>query len=126
MKRLTQGLVLALHQQMLAAHGGSEGVRDESLLDAALEAPYAAFAGREFFPTIEEKAARLGFGIVANHPFVDGNKRTGIMALLVLLDLNGVTVSTNNAELISLGLGLASGEITYEQTVRWVRERAGV
>lgn len=125
MKRLSREHIVALHAQQVSAKGGLHGIRDETLLDAAIEAPYAAFGGIEFFPTLAEKAARLAFGLAANHPFNDGNKRIAVVSVLVLLGVNGVSVRCDDDELIALGLGLAAGEIDYEATLAWVRERIG-
>jgi death-on-curing protein len=104
----------------MEATGGAPGVRDDRLLDSALAAPDSAFEGTEFYPTVEAKAARLAFGLVANHPFVDGNKRVGILAMLVLLDLGGITVEASDDELVALGLGLARREIDSEGVLAWI------
>ena len=90
---------------------------------SALNIPFQIFGGVEFYQTILEKAARLCFGLVKNHPFVDGNKRIGAMALLSTLDLNDIPIRTNNPELIEVILSLSSGEIDYEGLLRWVQER---
>ena len=77
MKRLTKRQVLLLHEQLLQEFGGTPGVRDEGLLDSALAAPFQTFDGQSLYPSVQAKAAQLGFGLVCNHPFVDGNKRVG-------------------------------------------------
>lgn len=123
MIKFDQDKVLLLHQLLIEQTGGEDGVRDFGLLDSALEACFATFDGKELFPTKEEKAARLGVGLVANHAFVDGNKRIGLYVMLTFLEVNGIRLETNDDELVELGLGLAQGEIKYEELLQWIRER---
>lgn len=123
MIKFDQDKVLLLHQLLIEQTGGEDGVRDFGLLDSALEACFATFDGKELFPTKEEKAARLGVGLVANHAFVDGNKRIGLYVMLTFLEVNGIKLETNDDELVELGLGLAQGEIKYEELLQWIRER---
>ena len=87
MKKLTKEQVLLLHRDLIEAHGGSAGIRDEGLLDSALETPFQTFGGQYLLPTIQQKVVRLGFGLIMNHPFVDGNKRIGVHVMLTLLAL---------------------------------------
>ena len=77
MIRLSKPQILLLHEQLLEATGGSSGLRDEGMLDSALNAPFQTFNGEDVYPSIQQKAARLCFGLIKNHPFVDGNKRIG-------------------------------------------------
>lgn len=112
--------VMLLHRIMLEATGGSDGVRDAGLLDSALEAAYATFDGKEMFPSKEEKAARLGVGLISNHAFVDGNKRIGMYVLLSFLELNGVYVEATNEEVIEVGLAIAQGTMKYEGLLSWI------
>lgn len=121
MKHLSKRQILVLHAQLLAETGGSDGLRDEGLLESALDAPYAGVAGEEFYPSVEAKAARLAFGLVANHPFVDGNKRIGVLAMLVLLDINGIAVLARDSELVELGLALAEGTTDTQSVLDWIR-----
>ncbi len=79
-----------LHSQLIEVTGGSDGIRDEGLLDSALAAPFQSYAGEELYPGIQAKAARLGYGLIKNHCMVDGNKRNGAHAMLVFLALNGI------------------------------------
>jgi death-on-curing protein len=82
---LTREQVILLHAQLIQETGGSEGIRDEGLLDSALHAPFQSYADVDTFPSIQQKAARLGFGLVKNHAFIDGNKRISTHAMLDLL-----------------------------------------
>ena len=123
MIKFSQDKVLLLHRLLIEQTGGEDGVRDFGLLDSALEACYATFDGKELFPTKEEKAARLGAGLVSNHAFVDGNKRIGLYVMLTFLEVNGIKIETTDEGLVNLGLGLAQGQMKYEDLLRWIRER---
>ena len=95
MIKLTKEQIVLLHAQLIRDTGGSDGIRDEGLLDSALYAPFQSYAGTDRFPSIQQKAARLGYGLVKNHAFVDGNKRTGAHAMLVILALNELNWNTH-------------------------------
>ena len=123
MIRLTKEEILILHDQLVERYGGARGVRDENLLDSALNAPFQGYGGYEFYPSVIQKAVRLCFGLVMNHPFYDGNKRIGAMALLVTLDLNRLTLKTNSAELSEIILRLATGSVDDETLLRWVQDQ---
>lgn len=112
--------VRVLHAYALAETGGADGVRGGALLDAAVAAPYAGFGGTEFYPSIQAKAARLAFGIIRNHPFVDGNKRVGMLAMLTLLGVNNIALTFTDTELEALGVGVADGTIATEELQAWI------
>ncbi len=114
--------VLLLHKLMAEATGGAIGVRDEALLESALAGVFATFGGEEFYPTKEEKGARLGYSLISNHAFVDGNKRIGMYVMLTFLEVNGVRLECTNEEIVRVGLAVASGEMSYEQLLGWVVE----
>lgn len=114
-------LVSALHQVMRQASGGSEGLRDEGLLCSAIGSAYATFGGVELYPTVEEKAARLGFALASNHPFVDGNKRIGVLVLLTFLAAHGREINATNEEIYDLGMALGKGEMTYPLLLDFVK-----
>ena len=117
MKRLSLRQVKALHAQVLAEIGGASGLRDEALLESAVDAPEAGFGGQESYPSVEAKAARLAFGLVRNHPFIDGNKRVGVLAMLITLEGNGIDMDVSDDDLIDLGLGLAEGRMETDEVV---------
>ena len=122
MIRFSKEKVLLLHKLLAEATGGGVGLRDEGLLDSALEGVYAGFDGREFYPTKEEKGARLGYTLISNHAFVDGNKRIGLYVMLSFLEMNGVRISCTDEELVRIGLAVAGGSMSYEQLLQWVRD----
>ena len=109
-----------LHTQLILQTGGSEGVRDYNLLDSALETPFQSFGGDELYPTIQAKAARLGYGLIKNHCMIDGNKRIGTHAMLVFLALNGIELKYTQKELYETILHVAAGKIEYEDLLQWV------
>lgn len=125
MKKLTKEQLLLLHEQLIDRYGGMKGIRDEFLLDSALNAPYQSYDSYEFYPTVIQKATRLCYGLVMDHPFFDGNKRIGALALLVTLDLNQFSLLASNDELSKEILQLAAGTITYEAFYQWVQEHLG-
>lgn len=120
MIRLTKQQVISLHKDIIAVSGGSPEIRDDGLLDSALNAPFQTFSGTELYPTIIEKAARLGYSLIKNHAFVDGNKRIGAHTMLVFLTLNGIEVEYEDNDFIQLVLGVAAGEISDEQLLAWL------
>lgn len=120
MKKLSKKQILMLHTQLIQQTGGSEGVRDYNLLDSALETPFQSFGGDEVYPTIQAKAARLGYGLIKNHCMIDGNKRIGTHAMLVFLALNGIELKYMQKELYETILDVAAGKIEYEDLLQWV------
>ena len=122
MIRLYKRQILLLHEQLIAETGGSSGLRDEGMLDSALNAPFQSFSGEDVYPSLQQKAARLCFGLVKNHPFVDGNKRIGAHAMLVFLTLNGIELQHSQTELSDVILKLAAGEIESADLLRWILE----
>jgi len=122
MIRFSREKVLLFHQLLAEATGGSIGVRDQGLLDSALEGAFAGFGNQEFYPTKEEKGARLGYTLISNHAFVDGNKRIGIYVMLSFLEMNGIRISCTDEELVQVGLSVADGKMRYEELYSWVLE----
>lgn len=123
MKRLTTAQIRAMHSALVQQTGGTDGIRDEGLLDSALQAPFQSFAGEYAHKSLEAKAARLGYGLIKNHAFVDGNKRIGMLAMLVFLELNGVSLCCTDQEIIDTGLMLASGQMSIKELLSWILAR---
>lgn len=126
MKLLSKRQVLLLHEQLLAQTGGLQGIRDEGLLESALEAPFQGFGDIDAYPSLQQKAARLGYGLIKNHPFFDGNKRTGTHIMLVFLAINGVELTYSQKELSDIIVAVAAGENGYEELLAWLlKHQAG-
>ncbi|MBO4423062.1 MAG: type II toxin-antitoxin system death-on-curing family toxin [Clostridia bacterium] len=123
MKILTKDQVILLHAQLIEETGGSDGLRDEDLLDSAILAPFQSFDGKDLYPTVLEKGAQLGFGLIRNHAFVDGNKRIGAHAMLVFLALNGYTFFYTQKELSDIILAVASGDKSSRDLLLWLKSR---
>ena len=120
MIRLSKPQILLLHEQLVAETGGSSGLRDEGMLDSALNTPFQTFAGKDVYPSLQQKAARLCFGLVKNHPFVDGNKRIGAHVMLVFLALNGIELQHTQTELSEVILQLAAGTLQSSDLLHWI------
>ena len=120
MKRLSYETVVALHSELIAQTGGLDGVRDANMLDASVNSPFHTFGGQYLYPTIQAMAAHLAFSLIKNHPFLDGNKRIGILSMLVFLELNDLPIICTDDELISLGLGLADSSISEAELIEWI------
>ena len=121
MKVLSKRQILMLHSTLVAQSGGMDGLRDEGLLESAINTPLQTFAGQELYPTVLEKAARLGYGLIHNHPFLDGNKRIGAHAMLVFLDINNITLSYEDDDLIAAILRVASGDMDEGELLEWLK-----
>ena len=119
---LSKEQVLKLHTSLIKTTGGSNGIRDERMLDMALNNPFQSFGGKELYPSIQAKAARLCFGLVRNHAMLDGNKRLGTHVMLVFLALNGYELSYSQNELSDVILALASGNIGEKEILQWIIE----
>ena len=122
MIKFSKEKVLLLHQLIAEETGGSIGVRDEALLESALETAFSSFDGQEFYPSKEEKGARLGYTLISNHAFVDGNKRIGMYVMLTFLEVNGIRLECTNEEIVEVGLAVASGAMGYEPLLEWVQD----
>ena len=121
MIKFSKEKVLLLHQLIAEETGGSIGVRDEGLLESALEAAFSTFGGQELYPTKEEKGAHIGFNLISNHAFGDGNKRIGMHVMLTFLLVNGIRLNCTNEDVVEAGLGVASGAMDYEELLQWIR-----
>jgi death-on-curing protein len=113
--------VLELHRKILEQSGGASGIRDMGLLESAIAQPRMTFGGEDLYPSLLEKAAALGFSIILNHPFIDGNKRTGHAAKETFLVLNGLEINASVDEQERVVLAIASGELRREAFVEWLQ-----
>ena len=113
--------VLLLHQLLIEETGGEPNLRDINLLDSSIKQIYQTFDGVELYKTKEEKAARLGYSLVSNHVFVDGNKRIGMYAMLTFLEVNGVKVNFTNEEIVDIGMKIASSKMSYEELLKEIK-----
>lgn len=120
MKRLSIPQIVMMHSALIKETGGLDGIRDENLLDSAVNAPFQTFGGEYVYKTLEAKAARLGYSLVKNHPFVDGNKRIGMLAMLVFLEINGIELTCSDQDIIETALKLAAGEMDDKQLLEWI------
>lgn len=120
MKTLSKNQVTALHSALIWEFGGIDGIRDEGLLESALAAPFQTFGGEPVYPSLQAKAAQLGFGLIRNHPFVDGNKRIGAHTMLVFLAVNGIELRYEQQELIDIVLSVAAGQIDRQGLLQWI------
>ena len=122
MIKLSREKVLLLHQMITQETGGDPNIRDVALLESALESAFATFDGKELYPTKEEKGAKLGFSLISNHAFVDGNKRIGMYVLLTFLEINGIRINPSVEDVARVGLAVAEGKMNYEDLLQWILE----
>ena len=116
MKILTKEQILLLHSQLVKEFGGSLDIRDDSLLESAINTPFQTYGGEELYPTLLDKASRLCFGLVKNHPFVDGNKRIGTHAMLVFLAIPMAAIAA------MIKLSVASGTQSDSDILQWLQQ----
>ena len=122
MIKFSEEKVLLLHKLITEETGGDPNLRDKALLESALESAFATFDGEELYPTKQEKAARLGFSLISNHAFVDGNKRIGMYVMMTFLEVNGIRIRPTVADVARVGLAVAAGEMKYEELLAWILE----
>jgi death-on-curing protein len=120
MRYLTIAEVLETYQRIMAQSGGLVGIRDFGALESAISQPYMTFGGNELYPSLVEKAAALGFSLIQNHPFTDGNKRTGHAVMAMFLAMNGYKINASIDEQVEIILSLASGNLTRESFATWL------
>lgn len=120
MIKFSQEKVLLLHKLITEETGGDPNIRDFDLLDSALESAFQTFDGAELYPTKEEKGARIGYALISNHAFVDGNKRIGMYVLLTFLEVNGIRIHPTVDDVVRVGLAVASGEMKYDELLEWI------
>ena len=117
---LTRQIIVAIHDEQLATHGGASGLRDEAMLESALDRPKNKWLYEN--AGLAELAAAYAFAIARNHPFVDGNKRTSLLALYTFPGVNGIDFDVPEADAAAMFLSLAAGEVNEESLTRWVRD----
>lgn len=117
----SSGQIIGMHRRIILRTGGSGELRSRALLESAVARAEAGYGEHDLYPSVEEKAAAVGCGLIQNHAFVDGNKRVGVLALLLILRNNRYSVQFTQDELISLGLDVASGKMDVPQVVDWIR-----
>ena len=120
MIKFSKEKVLLLHKLITEETGGDPNIRDSRLLDSALESAFQTFDGKALYPTKEEKGARIGYALISNHAFVDGNKRIGMYVLLTFLETNGVKISPTVDDVARVGLAVAAGEMSYDDLLDWI------
>ena len=113
--------VIALHSKIIKKTGGIDGLRDRSGLEAAIAAPLQSFGGADFYPTTIEKIARLGYGLAANHAFIDGNKRIGALMTQLLLQWNEYNIVLNKGELADMFIAIADGSADKDELLKWIQ-----
>jgi death-on-curing protein len=124
MRYLSVEQVLFLHARLVEETGGGHGVRDIGLLESAVARPQATFGGEELYPDVFSKAAALMLSLISNHPFIDGNKRTGITAAALFLRVNGFILEASNPELETFAWGVAHGDLGVPEAAHWLRGHA--
>ncbi len=122
MIKFSQEKVLLLHKLITEETGGDPNVRDIALLNNALESAFQTFDGQELYPTKEEKGARIGYALISNHAFVDGNKRIGMYVLLTFLETNGIKIRPTVDDVARVGLAVAAGKMQYEDLLEWIHD----
>lgn len=113
--------IFQIHKFSIIKYGGSEGIREMGNLESAIARPFQTFGGEDLYITIFEKAAALGESLIMNHPFIDGNKRTGFLAMTALLEDNGYSLFATQEEAYDFTINISTGEIKFEQIVEWLK-----
>lgn len=116
--------VLLLHEFSIKDFGGASGIRDIGLLESAIARPFQTFGGEDLYPSPFDKAAAIGESLIENHPFVDGNKRTGILAIVALLKEHDMEVNADSDDLYQFTISISTGEIKFEQIVEWLKNNS--
>ena len=120
MIKFSQEKVLLLHKLITEETGGDPNIRDFALLESALESAFQTFGGEELYPSKEEKGARIGYALISNHAFVDGNKRIGMYVMMIFLEVNGIKIDPSVDDVTRVGLAVASGEMKYDDLLEWI------
>ncbi len=123
---ITKEEVLQIHTEVVKLHGGANGIRDIGGLESAIARPYQTFGSDDLYPSSFEKAAAIGESIIMNHPFVDGNKRTGYVLMETILRLNGYRITSSDDELYSFVINISTGTIKFDEIVSWLKQNCTV
>lgn len=123
MRIIDKESVLIMYQMLIEETGGGFGIRDENILESSISAPFQTFDGSDLYQTINEKAARLCYNLIKNHPFIDGNKRIGVFVMLVFLEMNGIVIKASSKELVDIAVKCASSEMDYEDILTWLQQQ---
>ena len=118
---ITIKIILRLHDLSIITYGGSQGIRDRGLMESAIARPYQTFGGEYLYPTVFEKTAALVESILINHPFIDGNKRTGFLAMLLMLELGNLKITATNTAIYNFTIQISTGEIKFEEIGLWLK-----
>lgn len=119
---LTLEQIIIIHEDQIVRYGGSSGLRDVSLLESAVFRPQSSFGGNDLYPTIFDKASVLMHSLILNHSFIDGNKRTGTVSMLVFLEVNGYRIQVTQKALVNTALGVESKKINTEKLAAWIKK----
>ena len=117
--------ILKLHELSIEKYGGSYGLRDEGLLDSAIARPFQTFGGLDLYISVIEKAAAIAESIIINHPFIDGNKRTGFLAMLAILKIGKMNLIAGEEEVYQFTISISTGEIKFDKIVEWLTINTG-
>lgn len=120
---ISKDIVLRIHSKLIQEFGGTDGIREKELLESAINRPFGGFGDSEFYPSPEEKAAAIIESIINNHPFLDGNKRTGYALMRLILVMNGKDIEAGEDEKYDFVIKIASGKLDFEQILSWIREK---
>ena len=123
-KYLSLEQILLAHAELIKRYGGSQGIRDQGLFESAVFRPQASAFGQDAYPTLFEKCAVLGHSLIKNHPFIDGNKRTGFAAMHLMLLINGYDLTSTTKEEVSMTENVALGKIHEPEIVLWLKQHA--
>lgn len=118
---ITKKEVLFLHHLSIEKYGGAYGIRDEGLLESAIARPYQTFGGENLYHSEFERAAAIGESLIINHPFIDGNKRTGFLGMFALLNFEGLTLSASEEDAYQKTIDISTGLLKFEEIVEWLK-----
>jgi len=121
---ITRELIDELHELSLKAYGGGSGTRDESMLESAIARPFQTFGGEPLYPTVYEKAAAIAQSIIINHPYIDGNKRTGLLAMIAMLEVYGFELTAESNETYEMTIKISTGHIELNEISDWIEHNS--